>query len=38
MTEPNVSSSDPTNLTTKIEKNSDHYLINGRKWYISGGV
>ena len=37
MTEPDVASSDATNIATKVEKQeSDTYLINGRKWWISG--
>ncbi len=37
MTEPDVASSDATNIATKVEKQSDDtYLINGRKWWISG--
>jgi acyl-CoA dehydrogenase len=36
MTEPEVSSSDSTNISTRIEKQGDHYVINGHKWWISG--
>tara|TARA_B100000676_G_scaffold307550_1_gene366291 strand:+ start:4105 stop:5310 length:1206 start_codon:yes stop_codon:yes gene_type:complete len=36
MTEPEVASSDATNVRTKIEKHGNGYRINGRKWYISG--
>ncbi len=37
MTEPDVASSDATNIATRVEKQSDEtYLINGRKWWISG--
>lgn len=36
MTEPRVASSDATNLETTIEPSGDEYLINGRKWWISG--
>ncbi len=37
MTEPDVASSDATNIATRVEKQSDDtYLINGRKWWISG--
>ncbi|MFD7441113.1 acyl-CoA dehydrogenase family protein [Streptomyces sp. NPDC059909] len=41
MTEPAVASSDATNIETRIERASDgtpEYVINGRKWYISGAM
>ncbi len=36
MTEPEVASSDATNVCTRIERDGDHYVINGRKWWTSG--
>ncbi|MGK5550345.1 acyl-CoA dehydrogenase family protein [Actinomadura kijaniata] len=38
MTEPEVASSDATNIATRIERDGDHYVINGRKWWITGSA
>ncbi|MFF4921392.1 acyl-CoA dehydrogenase family protein [Kitasatospora sp. NPDC001261] len=38
MTEPEVASSDATNIETRIERDGDAYVVNGRKWYITGAM
>jgi acyl-CoA dehydrogenase len=36
MTEPNVASSDATNIRARIERSGDEYVVNGRKWWSTG--
>ena len=38
MSEPDTASSDPTQLTTRIQRDGDDWVINGRKWFITGAL
>lgn len=38
MTEPDTASSDATNIATTLRRDGDEWVVNGRKWYITGGA
>lgn len=38
MTEPEVASSDATNIATRIERDGDEYIVSGRKWWSTGAM
>ena len=38
MTEPEVASSDATNIATRIRRDGDEYVVNGRKWWSTGAM
>ena len=38
MTEPDIASSDATNIGTRIRRDGDHYVVSGRKWWSTGAM
>ena len=38
MSEPDVASSDPTNLQTRVRQEGDEWVLNGRKWFVTGAA
>jgi acyl-CoA dehydrogenase len=38
MSEPDAAASDPTGIATRIERDGDDYVVNGRKWFITGAA
>jgi acyl-CoA dehydrogenase len=38
MSEPDVASSDPTNLQTMVRREQGRLVVNGRKWFVTGAA